>query len=172
MNKNDNEQYIVIAKIGAPYGVRGWLKIQTFTDNIENAIHYQPWYAEDSNGHLSPLAIAEVDGKNGRLMAKISGVDTPEIARLYTGKLLHIPRSKLPKLKQDEYYWSDLEGLTVIDHRGDALGKVSYLLETGANDVLIVKGSKEFAVPYLPGQVIKSISLEKQEIHVEWEPLD
>jgi len=172
MKNSVHDTYITIAKIGAPYGVRGWLKVQTFTDNVENAVRYQPWFIADAAGEWSALAVEEVDYQSDRLLIKIQGIDTPEAARCYTGKLLNIPRNKLPVLQENEYYWSDLEGLTVIDQHGGVLGKVSFLLETGSNDVLVVKGSKQIAVPYLPGQVIKSVSLDKREIHVEWEALD
>lgn len=172
MKNSAHDQYITIAKIGAPYGVRGWLKVQTFTDSIENAVNYRPWFVTDAKGQWSILAVEQVDYQSERLLIKIQGIDTPEAARCYTGKLLHIPRNKLPVLQENEYYWSDLEGLTVIDQHGDVLGKVSFLLETGSNDVLVVKGSKQIAVPYLPGQVIKSVSLDTREIHVEWEALD
>jgi len=172
MKSSEKEAFITIAKVGAPFGVRGWLKIQTFTENVESAMHYQPWLVADSEGNFSPLAIEQVECKHGRLLVKLVGIETPEAARLYTGRMLNVPRSALPKLKQDEYYWSDLKGLTVIDHHGIVLGTVSSLLETGSNDVLIVAGAKQIAIPYLPGKVVKSVSLEKQEIHVEWEPID
>ena len=172
MKEDVKSTYITIAKIGAPFGVRGWLKIQAFTEYAESAVLYQPWFVEDAGGQFSPLAIEKVECNNGRLLAKICHVDTPEEARLYTGKLLSMLRSKLPVLKKDEYYWSDLEGLTVINHRGELLGKVTYVMETGANDVLVVQGEKQLAIPYLPGRVVKEVSLEKREIHVEWEVLE
>lgn len=166
--KNDG-RYITIAKIGAPFGVRGWLKIQSFTESIENVIHYQPWFISDKNGEMSELNIEQVDFNHGRLLAKIKDINTPEDARQYTGKILSIPKAKLPALNKGEYYWSDLEGLTVVNQVGAILGTVSYLLETGANDVLVVKGDKQIAIPYLPGRVVKNVDLEKQEIQVEWE---
>ena len=99
------------------------------------------------------------------------GLNNPEEAGLYTGKLIATVRTKLPKLKHNEYYWSDLEGLQVIDQQGSHLGKVAYLMATGTNDVLVVKGEQEHAIPYLLGNVITSIDLAKQEIHVNWEVL-
>lgn len=172
MKEDAQNTYITIAKIGAPYGVRGWLKVQVYTEYAESAVDYQPWFVTGTDGQLTPIAIEKVECYQGRLLAKIQKIDTPEEARLYTGKLLSIPRSKLPALKKNEYYWSDLEGLTVINHRGEILGAVSYLLETGANDVLVVKGEKQTAVPYLPGRVVKDINLDKQEIHVEWDVIE
>lgn len=165
-----NNDYIIIGKIGAPYGVRGWVKLQSFTDPLENILHYQPWFFAEKDGWKKvETESRQVHGQS--LMAKFVGIDSPEAARLLTGKTIAISRTQLPTLKKDEYYWSDLQGLTVLDKEGKQLGTVTSLMETGANDVLIVKGEKEFAVPYLPGKSILSVDLEKREIHIDWEPI-
>lgn len=166
-----NDDYIIVGKIGAPYGVRGWVKIQSFTEPLENILHYQPWFFADKQNNWQEVATESRQVHGLSLMAKFADVDSPEAARLLTGKTIAIPRDLLPKLNNDEYYWSDLQGLTVLDKEGKALGIVTSLMETGANDVLIVKGEKEFAVPYLPGKSILSIDLEKREIRVDWEPI-
>jgi 16S rRNA processing protein RimM len=165
--------FITVAKIGAPFGVRGWLKIQAFTEHTENVIDYQPWFVMSADNQFTVLPIEKIDFQHGRLLAKIQGVETPEAARSYTGKLLSVPRDKLPTLSSGEFYWSDLEGLTVINRDGRVFGKVSYLLETGANDVLVVKGEKkQCAIPYLLERVIKRVDLAAKEIHVDWEPFE
>ena len=161
-------KYIVVGKIGSVYGIMGWIKIQTFTEFGANILDYMPWYLGE--GH------EEVTIENGKahgngLIVKFPDIDTPEDARLLTGKTIYIKRTQLPELKKDEYYWSDLEGLTVINQRGEILGKVAFLIETGGNDVLVVKGEKEECIPYLPGSVVLSVDLEKKEIHVDWESI-
>lgn len=162
------EEHIAIGKVGAPYGVKGWVKIHSFTEWVTNILDYTPWYLEDKNGwQLIKVTDGHQHGKG--LVAKIEGYNTPEQSRLLTGKLIGIKRSQLPPLKKDEYYWSDLEGLTVINQENKTLGTVAYVLETGANDVLVIKNDKEHAIPYLPGSVIVSVDLEKREIHVNWE---
>jgi 16S rRNA processing protein RimM len=117
-----------------------------------------------------------MDIEDGRLhgkdvIIKLAGINTPEEARLLTGKLIAITRSQLPALDQNEYYWSDLIGLTVVNKDGTVYGKVAYLIETGSNDVLVVKGDKEHAIPYLYGSVVLNVDLEKQQILVDWELL-
>lgn len=160
--------YITVGKIGSTYGVHGWLKIHSYTEFGASILDYSPWYlSQDQEWQAVTL-------EGGRLhsnvvLAKFTGINSPEEARLLTGKMIAITRSQLPALKKDEYYWSDLEGLTVINKNGDILGKVSYLIATGSNDVLVIKGNKEQAIPYLPGSVILSVDLEKKEIHVDWE---
>ncbi len=166
-----NDEYVIVGKIGAPYGVKGWVKIQSFTDPLENILHYQPWYSANKENQWQEIATESRQVHGQALMAKFTGINNPEEARLLTGKTIAIPRAQLPILKKDEYYWSDLQGLTVVNKEGKTIGTVTSLIETGSNDVLIVKGDKEFAVPYLPGKSILSVDLEKREIHIDWEPI-
>lgn len=167
MTKSSDE-YVTVGKIGAPFGIKGWVKVHSFTDGLKSIFEYHPWYLEDTHGWQ---AIKVTDGReHGKaLIVKLIGYDTPEQVRALTGKLIGIKRSQLPPLKKDEYYWSDLEGLNVIDQHGKVLGKIIYLLETGSNDVMVIKNEKEHAIPYLPGTVVLSVDLEKREMHVNWE---
>lgn len=162
--------YITIGKVGATYGVHGWLKIRAFTEIGADILNYPSWYLSNHNANDHTVVHVE-DGRihgNG-IIVKLKGYDSPEKARTLTGKSIVIERSELPQLKEKEYYWSDLEGLNVINKNGDMIGKVMYLIATGSNDVLIVKGEKEIAIPYLPGRVILEVDLENKEIHVDWE---
>jgi 16S rRNA processing protein RimM len=171
MKTTTTDTHVIVGKVGAPYGVRGWVKIQSFTDPLENILHYEPWFFAEKDQSWKEAAIESRQVHGQALMAKFTGIDTPEEARLLTGKIIAIIRTQLPTLKNDEYYWSELQGLTVLNKDGIVLGTVTSLMETGANDVLIVKGEKEFAVPYLPGKYILAVDLVKREIHVDWEPI-
>lgn len=165
-----NSKYIVVGKIGATYGILGWLKIQTFTEFGENILEYSPWYLSGpDNQDYEEITVEDGKPHGGALIVKFPHLNTPEEARLLTGKTISIKRSQLPELKKDEYYWSDLVGLTVKNPQGETLGTVAYLIETGANDVLVIKGEKEHAIPYLPGSVVLNVDLEKKEIIVDWE---
>lgn len=167
MTKSTDE-YITVGKVGAPYGIKGYLKIHSFTEWVGTIFEYTPWYLKNENGWQS---IKVTDGReHGKgIIAKFEGLNTPESARALTGKIIGIKRSQLPQLQKDEYYWSDLEGLTVINQDGKVLGKIIYILETGSNDVLVIKDEKEHAIPYLPGSVVLSVDLVKREMHVNWE---
>lgn len=163
-------EYVIVGKIGSTYGVQGWVKIQSYTELTADILTYTPWYLEDKNDWKRiKLEAGKEHGKG--IIVKLPGYDNPEKARLLTGKRIAVLRSELPVLEKNEYYWSDLEGLTVINQSGLVLGKVIYLIETGSNDVLIVKGDNEHAIPYLPDDVVKSIDLEKKTMHVDWEPI-
>lgn len=168
-----NTAYIVIGKIGSTYGVRGWLKIHSYTEYNATILDYKSWYLIDDTTPALTVSVekGQVHGKG--IIAKLAGINTPEAARLFTGKTIAIARSQLPALKNNEYYWSDLVGLTIINKNGEVYGSVSYLIATGSNDVLIIKDNdnKEHAIPYLFGNTIIRVDLVKKEIHVDWELL-
>lgn len=172
----DSETWVNIGRIGRTYGVQGWLKIDSYTENFVDVLNYSPWYLTSSTISPQPNDSMQVVIEAGRahgkgVVAKIPGYDSPEHARQLIGKLIYIKKTQLPPLSPNEYYWSDLIGLKVINKQGDLLGKVKYLIETGSNDVLVVQGDKEIAIPYLTGTVILAIDLDAQEMIVDWELL-
>jgi 16S rRNA processing protein RimM len=167
--KKTETAYITVGKIGSTFGVQGWLKVQTFTEFGTNILDYKPWYLTDDEKEYQATIIEDGLTQGGQIIVKFTGYNTPEDARVLTNKLISVTREQLPPLQKNEYYWSDLNGLTVINKKGEILGKVIYLMQTGANDVLVIQGTKEHAIPYLPGDVITCVDLAKQEIHVDWE---
>ncbi len=162
--------YVIVGKFASTYGVQGWLKVVSYTESTSDIAEYTPWFLEES-GSFRPVEVTEVREYGKGLIAKLVGYDSPEKARFLTGKKIAILRSELPVLDKNEYYWSDLEGLTVVNQDGVNLGQIVYLIETGSNDVLVVKGEREHAIPYLPNDVIKSIDLENKIMRVDWELL-
>lgn len=169
MNEKSSE-YLIVGKIGASYGVQGWLKILSFTENTTNILSYTPWFLEDRHT-WKPIEVSASKEHGKGIIVKFSGIENPEQARLLTGKSIAIMRHQLPPLKKGEYYWNDLKGLAVINQRGEDLGTVIYLIATGSNDVLVVKGVKEQAIPFLLNDTITEIDLDKRIIHVNWETI-
>ena len=164
-----------VGRITTIYGVKGWVKIYSHTEPMESILDYSPWLLK-INGQWQPFKIADGKKHGKGLIAKLAGVDDRDVAKQYCGVDIAIEKSLLPKLEEGDFYWSQLEKLDVLTESGVKLGKVSHLIATGANDVLVVKGKadsidrRERLIPYLPDQVIKEINLEEGTIRVDWDP--
>lgn len=169
MTKNQDTTYITVGRIGSTYGVRGWVRVQISPEFAASLFELTSWYISGKDRTWDPVKIENIKYHSKEIIAKFVGIDTPEDARLLAGKLIAITRAKLPPLKENEYYWSDLIGLNVVNKDGTPYGTVSYIMATGANDVLIVKNEKEHAIPYLYGTVVLNVDLEKRIILVDWE---
>lgn len=172
-------ELVVIGRLTAVYGVKGWLKVFSYTDPLENFLDYRNCRI-NRNGVWQPIEIAEGRLHGKGVVARLDGVNDREAAASFVGCDIAIPTAELPQLAPDEFYWRDLEGLqVVVDHpqRGRLLlGAVDHLLETGANDVLVVKGDehsidqRERLIPYLPGSVVFDIDLVARSLRVDWDP--
>lgn len=175
MGEYREEDVVVLGRFTATYGVQGWIKVYSYTDPMENILTYSPWLVR-KNGTWTPLKRAEGKKHGKGLIARLDGVVSPEQARLFTNLDIAVPKSVLPSLQQGEYYWSQLENLLVYTESGVLLGRVDHLMETGANDVLVVKGTEESIdreerlLPWLPDQVIKEIDLDSGIMRVDWDP--
>ncbi|MDF2867042.1 MAG: rRNA processing protein RimM [Gammaproteobacteria bacterium] len=159
---------VIVARVGAVYGVKGWLKIHSFTQPRENIFNYAPWFIK-KQGIWQPIEVAEFAEHTTQMVILFADCNDRDAAQLYTGAEIAVERKQLPKLAKNEYYWSDLEGLTVINTEDIILGKVDYLFETGSNDVLVVKGDKQYLIPFLLDQFILNIDLPNKIIQVAWD---
>ncbi|MGK2946021.1 MAG: ribosome maturation factor RimM [Candidatus Malihini olakiniferum] len=167
---------IVIGKIGSTYGLRGWLRVFSFTEKTESIFDYQPWYIQ-SQGYWKSIEIEIWKHYNQNLVIKVKGIDNRDAASLLTKNEIITGFAQLPALKEGDYYWKNLFGCEVITSVGCQLGKVINIMETGSNDVLVVKanmkdafGAKEQLIPFLTGQVIKDVNLSTKIIKVDWDP--
>ncbi len=158
---------ILIGKIGAVHGLKGWLKIHSHTESAENILHYRPWFIHRGSVY-EELICDDYRWQGKTLVVHLQGLDSREATAHLTNQALYIPRSQLPALKKGEYYWQDLVGLEVRNLQACLLGKITSLLATGANDVLWVEGDKTHCVPYLPEQVIKQVDLVNKRMVVDW----
>jgi 16S rRNA processing protein RimM len=102
--------------------------------------------------------------------ALLPGFEDREQAATLVGVQIFVRRDQLPTTEKDEYYWSDLEGLEVKTTKGELLGRVEKLMETGANDVLVIRGNREHLVPFIQGQYVTRVDLEDGMIEVDWDP--
>lgn len=162
------QKYLVVGKISTPHGIKGWVKVFSFTDPIENILQYQPWFIRHKQGWLKVrIGDGRIHGKT--VIAHIIDVDDRDSAEELKGLEIAVLREQLPETDTNEFYWIDLIGLEVINEQGFVLGTVDHLMETGANDVLVIKGDKEHLVPYVPGEFIKKVDLQNKQMVVDWD---
>ncbi len=159
---------LVMGHIAGPYGVRGWLRVASYTAEPEALLDYMPWYLEQ-RGEWQPVEVLQGKAHGKGLVVQLAGCSDREQAAALGGTSIGIYRSQLPETSAGEYYWNDLVGLRVINSDGTELGTVDYLIETGANDVLVIRGAQEYLVPFISGQVIKEVDLDGKLIRVDWD---
>jgi len=158
---------VALGYISAVHGIKGWVKVHSWTRPMEAILEYQPWLLGEDR---KPVKL--VDGrKQGKGMAALlPGYNDREQAAALVGQQIFVGRDQMPPTEEDEYYWSDLEGLEVHTTNGELLGRVDRMMETGANDVLVVRGDRERLVPFIQGQYVMSVDLEAGLMVVDWDP--
>ncbi|MCP8898003.1 ribosome maturation factor RimM [Gilvimarinus xylanilyticus] len=165
-------------RISTAFGIKGWLKIQSFTEPADNLFSYSPWWIKTAHG-VKAVEVDEFKPHGKGYVAHLKGVDDRDLAASYTGVTIAIERDALPELDDGEYYWHQLQGLAVFsefDGQRVRLGAVKRLLETGANDVLVVQADdqsidkRERLIPYVPDDYVLNVDLETGEMTVYWDP--
>ncbi len=160
---------ILMGRIHGAFGVRGELKLESFSDPPDAIFRYRPWTLRTAQG-----AERELDGARGRSTAKgivmqVPGVEDRDAAEALRGGEIFVPRSALPPPKPGQYYWVDLEGLRVVNTEGADFGTVSHLFSTGANDVLVAQGDRERMIPFLEPDYIVSVDFDAGCVTVDWD---
>lgn len=164
------EDLIIVGQIGGVHGVKGAIRVFSFTEPKTQLLEYKPWFVE-KQGQWETLAYHSAHWHGESLLVQFENINDRDKAQALTNKKIAVKRHCLPPLAPSEYYWIDLIGLSVYTREGVFLGLVENLMETGANDVLIVKdGSRSRLIPYLLNQYIDSIDLSKKQIIVDWDP--
>lgn len=168
---------VLLGRIVGLFGVKGWVKIHSDTGPRENILGYSPWYLlRAGQWQRCSLQAGRRHGKG--LVAQLEGCADRDSAAELVGCTIAIRREQLPEIEH-EYYWRDLLGLQVRTTGGVALGHVIELMETGANDVLVVReqapeidsnDQRERLIPYIPGQVVKKVDLQAGDLIVDWDP--
>jgi len=164
---------VIVGKITAQYGVKGWVKVYSYTRPAEQILDYRQWMlaeGPDASGGRC-VQVVSTRRQSQKLLAKLAGVDDRNASAGLAGKWIAIAPSQLACLPQGEYYWSDLIGLAVVNQDGIDLGRVDHLVETGANDVLVIRRdgeAKERLVPWSPDAII-DVDTEGRRIRVGWD---
>ncbi|MCD9046280.1 ribosome maturation factor RimM [Luteimonas sp. MHLX1A] len=167
----DPTRRILLGRIHGAFGVRGELRVESFTDPETELFRYQPWTLRDAQGRERV-----VEGARGRpgpkgVVATLPGVEDREGADAMRGTEIWVPRSALPPPSADEFYWVDLEGMRVRNVEGVDFGTVAFVFSTGANDVLVVRDdARERMVPFVRPDYVRGIDMDAGTILVDWDP--
>lgn len=163
------EGYVILGRITGLYGVRGWVKVHSETEPRQNILTYRPWLVR-MRGDWVPCQVAEGRAQGKGIVVKLVGFDDRDRAVDLLQCDIAVERSRLPKPRPGEYYWTDLEGLRVETVTGIDLGHIDHLFGTGANDVMVVQGERERLIPFIRGQVVHEVDLAARRMRVDWDP--
>ena len=159
---------VILGRVSGVYGVKGWVKVYSYTDPREGILDYRRWWLRhDSDWQGTDIRQGKRHGKT--VIASLEGVDDPDTASELIGCDIAVPRAALAEPGDGRYYWRDLEGMAVRHRDGTELGRVAYVMETGANDVLVIEGDSERLIPFVADEVILDVDLRERVISVDWE---
>jgi 16S rRNA processing protein RimM len=160
---------IVVGRIAGVYGVRGWLRLQSFTEPADELLGFGPLLIGDGSAARTYEVLEKKPHGKGFII-RLSGLSDRDQALALVGKDIRVDRAVLAEPGPGTYYWADLEGLRVRSVEGAELGRVAELMATGANDVLVVEGERRRLIPFVPDQVVKTVDLDSGLIVVDWDP--
>jgi len=173
---NQSDDYILLGKISGVHGIKGWVKVFSFTSPRVKITEYSQWFMKSSTDQVwKPQKLIEGKEQGKNIIARLDGINYRDQAEGLVGTEIAIHKDQLEVLAENEYFWRDLIGLSVETNTGEKLGQIDWLFNTGSNDVIVIKDkqsadSKEHLLPYLFDDVIKSVDLENSLMIVEWDP--
>jgi len=160
---------VTLGRIGAPHGVRGWVRVQSATRPPEAILEFEVWLIDAGAGPVRHRVIdSRIQSKS--ILVQLEGCEDRDTVAALRHAEIAVARDDLPPAGPDEWYWADLVGLTVETVDGTGLGHVDHLMETGANDVLVVTGERERLIPWIQGEVVRAVEIEAGRLIVDWDP--
>ena len=167
--RTSSERMITVGRLHGAFGVRGEVKLESFTDPLRAVAKYQPWILRNARGVERTCEGVRVREGGKGLIATMPGIEDKDAADALRGVDVLVPRSALPPPAAGEYYWVDLEGLRVVNVEGADFGTVSHLFSTGANDVLVAQGERERMIPFVQPDFIRSVDFDAGVVTVDWD---
>lgn len=192
-NYGSSSKLVIVGSVGAPFGVHGWLKINSYTEPKDNILRFKKWFlVEEQQGTIKqpssdPVSILEIKESQDKFLVLFSGILDRSKAAILTNKKIAIEREDLPELSKDEYYWADLIGSKVYNLSEKLLGVLDHMFATLANDVMVIKPintipsqgegeyiiannvEQEYLIPYKIGEFVISVDLPNKTIIVNWD---
>jgi 16S rRNA processing protein RimM len=167
MSQHDDD-LVCVGHILGSQGIKGWVRVFSNTSPRENIVSYSPWFIEQGSVQKATAVQGRRQGKN--VLARLEGIEDRTQADELTGCRIFINPQQLPRLEAGEYYWSDLVGLAVETVQGQPLGVIASMMETGADDVMVLAGERERLIPFVIDQIVREVDLENQRLVVDWLP--
>ena len=156
----------MMGRITAPFGIKGWVKVQPFTAAAKNLLGYPRWWVQ-RGAEWQEHEVAEARAQLDMVVARLAGCEDRDAAAGFRGAEIAVPRSELPQTQPQEHYWVDLMDLAVVNGESRELGRIVGILQTGANDVLVVQGERERLIPYI-AEVIREVDRDAGIMRVDW----
>ncbi|MBN9287816.1 MAG: ribosome maturation factor RimM [Gammaproteobacteria bacterium] len=161
---------VIVGKMGAPFGIEGWQHVQSFTNPVNNILQYEQWYVQTKDEWL-PLTLDAGRPHGQGIVVKLQGIEDPETAALLTNGMIAVERAALAELPQNEFYWTDLEGLAVVTEAGEFLGEIQFLYENAETDVMVVKDNeRERHIPFVMEDTVLKVDFAAKQVTVDWDP--
>ena len=174
----DRPAVVPVGTVGRAHGVRGWVRVRSDMDPPEDLLRHETWLLDRAGGKWRPVAVRSARTHGNAFVAHLEGIEDRDAAAELAGTRVGLPRDALPALDDGQYYWVDLIGLEVRDEAGESLGVVRKMIETGANDVMVVRSGpspgraptreRERIIPFLAGDVVREVDLDAGRILVSW----
>jgi 16S rRNA processing protein RimM len=157
---------VVMGRVIAPFGIKGWVRLRTWTETEASLAGYATWWLEKGREWM-PVELEDYEVHAKGVVAKLKGCDDRTAAEELKGRDVGVPREALGKAGKGELYWVDLEGFEVVNLEGVVLGEMAGRLDTVGNDVMMVKGEKDYLIPFVAAYV-KEVSPASRRITVDW----
>jgi 16S rRNA processing protein RimM len=161
-----SDRIVILGKIAGTFGVKGWVKIKSYTEPVENILGYEVWQVGRPD-QWQPAIVEEARVTDKGVLAKLEGLESPEEARLKVGLEIGVWRSEMPPPEPGEYYLSDLEGVDAVSASGEPLGRVDHFRSTPGGTVVIVRGEQEHWIPFVKDRIVK-VELDARRIVLDW----
>ena len=160
---------IELGRLGAPYGIRGWVHVDSYTDPPEGVLNYQDWVLRLANGERLTRRVAAGRSHGQGVVAQLEGIESRDGAAALTGAVIEVERAALPEVAPHEYYRADLEGFAVRNLEGVALGTVSHFVDAPAGTVMVTREAdgREHWVLASPRH-LRTVDLAARLIVVDW----
>jgi 16S rRNA processing protein RimM len=160
---------VVLGRVTGPFGVKGWVKLRSYTEPREGILGYREWHVLVPGAGSRKLMPVEGRRHGNLVVARLEGVEDRDAAAALANAEISVARAELPPAGEGQYYLTDLEGLEVVTTQGQVLGRLDHFVETRANPVMVIVGERERWLPLVPG-CLKQVDLAAGRAVVDWDP--